>query len=117
MAQRARSRTHAAATQAQRDSQHQDDEVDALLQHLLTSPDGGHRVDGDAQAPAPAALGSQELRSQRLRDELAAFAAEHELYSQQEIKELHDQFMENMLEEERCAAGPVRLASGRADAS
>ena len=71
-----------------------------LLHHILTSPRGGA-----AAAPAPAEAGSQEaLQSPGVHDEWAAFAADHELFSQHEVDALREQFLEDMLEDQRCVA-------------
>lgn len=73
----------------------------ALLQHMMTSPPGGAAA-GRAEA------GSQEaLRSPGVHDEWAAFAADHELFSQHEVDQLRQQFLDDMLEDQRC----VRISS------
>jgi hypothetical protein len=83
--------------QVQNDSQ-QDDEMAALLNHMMTSPPGGA-----AAAPAPAEAGSQEaMRSPGVHDEWAAYAADHELFSQHEVDTLREQFLQDMLEDQRC---------------
>jgi hypothetical protein len=93
----------------QNDSQPQDDEMLHLLHHILTSPRGGA-----APAPAEAEAGSQEaLHSPGVHDEWAAFAADHELFSQHEVDALREQFLEDMLEDQRCVLvlDPQRFAS------
>lgn len=86
--------------QVQRDSQQNDEEMGALLQHLLTSPRDEHQLAGAMEAPSPVEAGSQGVRpALRLQEEWAAFAAEHELCSEQELME---QLRADQLETERC---------------